>query len=636
MNSDGQKLCPDSDLQKLQKKLKTKQMAEIFRYFQYVGQFLDHLHPEHYRRIPTIFYEEFNATKTTIASFQARVRTIRALYKKPAFLQKVMGEINRLNTVNESYLSQLTQLWTTGGILSENSSDEKWVFPTIPESENTPLLWDHIETTKETLYTLSIGTAGVLKNFEEWLSIRDAAAKLEKFNKMPQFLLQELSAHSEISGHSTLQDLEFRRELFFYMDENGVLKSGKVRSQKDKDTKKQATAELVSYLDTLLHQVMHNLSQNCNQPYSEDSTAFRDIPRFFTEILQLDQDNLTVKHKGDLIAANKEFQSRGTQYFEILDGLEEWLGSMLPIYAPYGKIVKKYQNMMTRERGDVGRLLDDFEQYAVSVKEESERTDFNIILDTHVQELEDIITKYHTEADGFMQQTLPDLSPLHALIQKYHSLFDTVRKKINGAFKDYKKNDVEVSANLELWEEKYQAILNRVNFSVKQALKAIVGQFQDIVTEEELFGEALENFTDTSMGSELSTVITTDILIPERLTAKQIRGRLEVISGKITRMEAFQRAYVVQKAHLQRMLEENLKANHNIESKKCIICHKSVDVSKDHFINCEFCGSLSHYICGAWWINKYNSCPVCHNQYTIPDSPLFDPEAVYSEENELI
>ena len=59
---------------------------------------------------------------------------------------------------------------------------------------------------------------------------------------------------------------------------------------------------------------------------------------------------------------------------------------------------------------------------------------------------------------------------------------------------------------------------------------------------------------------------------------------------------------------------------------QCTVCHKFINFAKDKVITCPFCASTYHYLCVAFWLSKYNSCPMCQNHFLEPHSELFESE----------
>ena len=51
---------------------------------------------------------------------------------------------------------------------------------------------------------------------------------------------------------------------------------------------------------------------------------------------------------------------------------------------------------------------------------------------------------------------------------------------------------------------------------------------------------------------------------------------------------------------------------------QCTICHKYINPNKHNKLECSFCGSPYHTTCIESWLLKYNSCPMCLNEFLMP------------------
>ena len=51
---------------------------------------------------------------------------------------------------------------------------------------------------------------------------------------------------------------------------------------------------------------------------------------------------------------------------------------------------------------------------------------------------------------------------------------------------------------------------------------------------------------------------------------------------------------------------------------QCTVCHKYIWYGRNYSIQCSFCGSKFHYLCVDSWLMKYNSCPMCQNEFLNP------------------
>ncbi|GAG81242.1 unnamed protein product [marine sediment metagenome] len=91
--------------------------------------------------------------------------------------------------------------------------------------------------------------------------------------------------------------------------------------------------------------------------------------------------------------------------------------------------------------------------------------------------------------------------------------------------------------------------------------------------------------------------------------------------------------YQVELSKLEKLLANRVKLSKGISSSEvqCTVCHKYINFAKDKVITCPFCGSTYHYLCVAFWLSKYNSCPMCQNHFLEPHSDLFESQ----EDHEL-
>ncbi|MFW9938117.1 MAG: RING finger domain-containing protein [Candidatus Thorarchaeota archaeon] len=64
----------------------------------------------------------------------------------------------------------------------------------------------------------------------------------------------------------------------------------------------------------------------------------------------------------------------------------------------------------------------------------------------------------------------------------------------------------------------------------------------------------------------------------------------------------------------EKLIEKYQKSRTRIQ---CTICHIHIN-NNDETIQCSYCGSKYHYSCVAEWLSKYNSCPMCQNQFLVP------------------
>ncbi|MFX0043366.1 MAG: hypothetical protein ACFE8L_10675, partial [Candidatus Hodarchaeota archaeon] len=114
--------------------------------------------------------------------------------------------------------------------------------------------------------------------------------------------------------------------------------------------------------------------------------------------------------------------------------------------------------------------------------------------------------------------------------------------------------------------------------------------------------------------------------LAERLSEDELKERIVEINSKINQLNHSLGLYQVELSKLEKILSTRIKTRKGIAESdvQCTICHKFINFARDKVITCPFCASTYHYLCVAFWLSKYNSCPMCQNHFLEPYSELFD------------
>jgi len=217
-------------------------------------------------------------------------------------------------------------------------------------------------------------------------------------------------------------------------------------------------------------------------------------------------------------------------------------------------------------------------------------------------------------------------------LDDFQANFNTINAEVSKLFKEYQtKANFNVYSSLKHWEEKFNELKNRVKFVVSALFMSFFDKFKDVIEKEQSFFNMVSNIP--LKAAELPLSFSLDILLPEKLTEKQLRERLHTLDRKIKEIDKLKEMHEIERKKYQDFLEKILSDRNEITAQQCVVCHKDVNLIDDHYIKCEFCGRLSHYLCSAWWLEKHNSCPVCNNQYCVPNSGMYEND-FYEDENE--
>ncbi|WP_371803345.1 hypothetical protein [Candidatus Lokiarchaeum ossiferum] len=624
IDSKGQKLLTSiSDVKKLEKKIKIKLLGDLTKYLAAIKRIIPLLENLDLYYLPSELFSECKLIHQNLGNNISTIRSIQSLYKYSSFLEKFYNETSKIESSILSTLDSFSSLLFNSpyniqhpDLLPKNNS------PT----QKFPEIWYTIECLKQGTVHLNIYPVSWMKIFEEIGILEEELKSLQKSTKNQNIQFLELFTTPIISDHATLS-LDYCKQEFLYLLYSKEAIQLSYPSFKDKIQKKLIAKQLELYLNRQINFEMSLISKKYGILYvfNEQSIASKEIPHNIKLQLEEFQDQITQKKQGDLNAANKELQKFGGQFFQILDALENWSQKIAPIVQPWKQILRKNQNMINQLRGEINRKLNDFEEYSDSVQENNVKLEIEQKISKQIGRLETLLLDYQNKTTPYLEN-LPDLTPMNELIEDFNTRATSLKERMNKIFKEYSEKKINISSYIDSWEEKYSEILNRSKFSLRTSLVQLFDQFSGVLEKE---GKLFNIIQDVSTPNENFDLFSTKIVSPEGFSEKDIRLQIEKITTKLASLDVRKQKYEEEKKRFLSLLEEKLNEK-GLKSKKCIICHKSVKVAEDNYIKCEFCDSLSHYTCAVWWIQKYNSCPVCHNKYTVPGNELFDPNSLES------
>ena len=177
------------------------------------------------------------------------------------------------------------------------------------------------------------------------------------------------------------------------------------------------------------------------------------------------------------------------------------------------------------------------------------------------------------------------------------------------------------------WEKNFNRKKQQVTFLLSVLVNKIFKSFKDLIDEESiLFAEITEITKQAENFEGLPFNFALSAFLAERLTEGELKERIGETEAKINQLTTSLGLYQVEKAKLDEILSNKVKIRAGVSASnvQCTVCHKNIDFSRNQVITCPFCGSTYHYLCVADWLSRYNSCPMCQNQFLDPNLGLFE------------
>lgn len=631
LNAQGQKPESGINLKSVENKIGAKKFGEIINYFQLINQILNKIESADFFYLPSRIFQELERLRIEIAQFATKIRTIRTAYKINTAFERELDELNRLHMAVIETINLLFMLWMNH---KRDEMQTELFKPELPSNLSyLPSIWFDVLMIKEPPLSVFQRPEEWWLTIDEWKLLNDTYQDISKHNKTNRVFIKELYEAPQLKNHEILKDDHIRKEFLYFFGKLQLLIEHESPSLKDKQKKKDIQFKISQFIDQLLTNVLIELSEKYQLESKKADSPLRILPNILVDNVHRIQENLVTHFEGDLSKANQESQKALEPVSKFIDDVEEWFNSIRPLILSWDKVVERIQKAITHGRSDLIRMAEEFETYAKTVKEESFRSELTLIIDEKIHQLEVILQQYERETNQIIAHNFPELQQIEKLLQKYESEVLIIKDNMKAKFQEFKEKDVDLYSNIKIWTEKYESLKNRIRFTLTNLLFIFFQKFQKVLAEEEELFQKLGALQSQTLGANIGSNLIAEFTPPDRMNSVELKERIDNINEKLLEIDATRQHLEQEKAKCQQVLGKYLKENQSIETKKCVICHKLVTVTEDHFIQCQFCKSLSHYSCAAWWIDKYNSCPVCHNVYMVPNSTIYDPTSLEEDED---
>jgi hypothetical protein len=473
--------------------------------------------------------------------------------------------------------------------------------------------WYAIHLEKETQFTINNTNDIALQNI--FPSIEKKEITLNELIKSPD-LINKAYKLLEILNKQDLTE-EFKQissDLLWVYSKLGILKviPEKIKS---KDTK----TKLKRLISNAYFEIVTELFRNTKYENVVDE------PLKILSKIALECENGIQE---DLVSLNlppnqmeEEYSKRISLLMSKFEIIKNWLSSLIPFLSPYEKVAQKFIEIVEDLTIEINRKQEEFGDYSDVLFETDSRASVDQELDLVLQALDEKVSSYEKTTMHLMEQEIPQIKQMQEIMKHFQQEFDEFHIRAQNIFKQYENQNVNIYDAVKRWEETYFAEKHRAEFLVTKMLSILLEKFQAVVKKE-------KTLTEFGLNDKNSLMLSPGVMNPQTLTDEQIRSQMLYIDKKLKDLEEMKSEYIQTKISYKAILEKRLEKKDDITSKICVICHKKVDVVSDEYIRCEFCGRLSHYLCSAWWLEKYGSCPVCNNVYLVPGSDLYDSDQV--------
>ncbi|MFX1304034.1 MAG: hypothetical protein ACFE9X_11825 [Promethearchaeota archaeon] len=337
----------------------------------------------------------------------------------------------------------------------------------------------------------------------------------------------------------------------------------------------------------------------------------------------------------DVIEADK-FEEIANFYYQKIDvfwskinEIEDWVLNIENFLSPYESITIALRKIFSNVSSEIYRRKNEYLAFIKTVKDEEYRVEIRKFVSDKISEVNDLIRVYEDEASLIIKEEFPQLKKIKEILNDYNNKIQSIKDAVFKKLDSVKSNDVDIYQVIKFWEDSLNRKKQQLTFLISLLLNKLFKTFKDLIDKEGILfatiteiTEQTENFEGLPLNFALSS------FLAEKLTEDELKERISEIKSKINQLNNSLGLYQVEVSKLEKILANRVKLRKGISDSEvqCTVCHNYINFAKDKVITCPFCASTYHYLCVAFWLSKYNSCPMCQNHFLEPHSEMFESE----------
>ncbi len=336
------------------------------------------------------------------------------------------------------------------------------------------------------------------------------------------------------------------------------------------------------------------------------------------------------------IIETDKFEEIANFYYQKIDSfssifydIEDWALRIEPLLNPYENITVGLRKIFSNLTSEIFRRKNEYLSFIKTVKDEELRVEIRKFVSDKISEVNELIRSYEDEASLIIKEEFPQLKRIKEILNDYYQQIQKIKDDVFKKLDSMKSNDIDIYQVIKFWEESLNRKKQQLTFLISLLLNKLFKSFKELIEKEGILfatiteiTEQTENFEGLPLNFALSS------FLAEKLSEEELKERISEIKSKINQLSNSLGLYQVEVSKLETILANRVKIRKGISKSdvQCTVCHKYINFADDKVITCPFCGSTYHYLCVAFWLSKYNSCPMCQNNFLEPHSGLFENE----------
>ncbi len=619
----------------------------VLEIISFIQQYLIDIPKENYIILKSDIIEELNFISRNLGNLISNAGSIKRHLKQNSFLnnyiilaKKITNDINdilpdlkkNLAPIEKEYKNE-REIW----IRANKVKNLNFKLNKIP---NDLLLWEEIKALNVFLISL------VEADSKRKTKLKKEQTYSFHFDELYQFILSK--EKQKLDFYHDIIYFLYKKEFFEEFEKEEEFINVLERKEVIKSLKNEMKSFILSYISENFNVILKEISE-LDKEYGIDETQQKGkfnrealLKEKFTDLLSkivnlyfngLDKkfqsmiSTVDDKETDEFVKIIDTFYSKIDLLSALIDKFDSWLLSFDKFLKPYENITNSLKKTLSSLSSEIYRRKEEYANYLMSIKDESLRIEVRNLVDKKLSQVNKIISSYEDETSLIIREELPQLRKVRDIIKNYKQQIEVIKEDVYNALGKYKDSNVDMYNIIRYWEKNFNRKKQQVTFLLSILVNKIFRSFKDLIDEESiLFAEITEITKQAENFEGLPFNFALSAFLAERLTEGELKERIGEIEAKINQLNTSLGLYQVEKAKLDEILSNKVKIRAGVSASnvQCTVCHKNIDFSRNQVITCPFCGSTYHYLCVADWLSRYNSCPMCQNQFLDPNLGLFE------------
>jgi len=331
----------------------------------------------------------------------------------------------------------------------------------------------------------------------------------------------------------------------------------------------------------------------------------------------------------------KDYSEKVDNFYSLFENINANISKFNIVIHPYEVIINSYEKIVENVLVEITRRREEYLQYLKTIKKERLQDHVRNFIYEKINEVNNLMSKYQDETALIVREEFPQLKQVREIVNTYKRDIQKVKDSVYNKLNEYKEKNVEIYQIIKQWEDNFAFKKQQLSFLLSTMLSKLFKLFKDVIKEEDGLFESLAEISEQKQDEpNLPLNFALSSYLMDKLTERELNERISEIKLKVENLSGVINLYQTELTNLENKLRDKVQIREGITSDKikCGVCHKNFNFAKDQIIKCPFCEAVYHYLCVAFWLTKYNSCPSCQNSFVDPNAGLYSSEGDRDEE----